>query len=192
MPRGRTRATPAPSGPRRADSSSDPNFVAPVPIAWVLLQVVGSQDGPDGGDTLTATTFVQRLNTSGGVAPSTGCSSSQTSVIRRLCPTRPTTSSTRPRTRQQRSRVASGARSPEALPNPGVPDPGIGSGRQACESSCLPMSPSRRQAQSRAASHRCARVAELHERPKGDASASRANLFGAEAFGTANGAGRST
>ena len=57
-------------------SSSDPNFVAPGAIAWVLLQTVGSQDGPDAGDTLTGTTFVQRLSTSGGVAPSTGCKTS--------------------------------------------------------------------------------------------------------------------
>jgi len=57
-------------------SSSDPNFVAPGAIAWVLLQRVGSQDGPDGGDTLTGTTFVQRLSTSGGVAPATGCTTS--------------------------------------------------------------------------------------------------------------------
>ena len=54
-------------------SSSDPNFVAPGAIAWLLVQVVGAQDGPTGGHTLTATTFIQRLNTSGGVAPSTGC-----------------------------------------------------------------------------------------------------------------------
>ena len=33
-------------------------------------------EGPGGGDTLTKTTFVQRLNTSGGVDPSTGCASS--------------------------------------------------------------------------------------------------------------------
>ena len=58
------------------NSSSDPNFVAPGAIAWVLLQRVGSQDGPDGGDTLTGATFVQRLSTSGGVAPATGCTTS--------------------------------------------------------------------------------------------------------------------
>src|SRR5512145_1560797 len=44
-------------------------------IAWLLLDRVGSQDGPTGGDKLTGTTFVQRLNTTGGLAPSTGCSS---------------------------------------------------------------------------------------------------------------------
>ena len=44
-------------------------------VAWLLLDVVGSQNGPTGGDKLTATTFVQRLNTTGGLAPKTGCSS---------------------------------------------------------------------------------------------------------------------
>jgi hypothetical protein len=44
-------------------------------IAWLLLDVVGAQDGPTGGDTLTETTFVQRLNTVGGLAPKTGCTS---------------------------------------------------------------------------------------------------------------------
>ena len=56
------------------DSSSDPAFVAPGAIPWLLLRVVGAQDGPTGGHKLTATTFIQRLNTFGGVAPSTGCS----------------------------------------------------------------------------------------------------------------------
>ena len=56
-----------------ATSSTDPDFVKPGAIAWLLLTVVGAKDGPTGGDTLTETTFVQRLNTSGGVAPSTGC-----------------------------------------------------------------------------------------------------------------------
>jgi hypothetical protein len=44
-------------------------------IAWLLLDRVGSLNGPTGGDKLTGTTFVQRLNTTGGLAPSTGCSS---------------------------------------------------------------------------------------------------------------------
>jgi Protein of unknown function (DUF3455) len=44
-------------------------------IPWLLLRVVGAQDGPTGGDTLTPTTFIQRLNTTGGVAPSMGCGS---------------------------------------------------------------------------------------------------------------------
>jgi hypothetical protein len=44
-------------------------------IAWLLLDAVGDQGGPTGGDKLTKTTFVQRLNTTGGLAPKTGCSS---------------------------------------------------------------------------------------------------------------------
>src|SRR5512133_1935500 len=44
-------------------------------IAWVLLDAVGHQNGPTGGDKLTKATFVQRLNTTGGLAPKTGCSS---------------------------------------------------------------------------------------------------------------------
>lgn len=57
-------------------ASSDPAFVAPGAIPWLLVTVVGSQAGPTGGDKLTATTFIQRLNTSGGIAPSTGCGAS--------------------------------------------------------------------------------------------------------------------
>ena len=57
-----------------ATSSTDPNFVAQGAIPWLLLQAVGTQRGPTGGDFLAHTTFVQRLNTSGGVAPATGCS----------------------------------------------------------------------------------------------------------------------
>lgn len=56
-------------------ASSDPDFVAPGAIAWLLLGVVNHQDGPKGGDKLSETTFIQRLNTSGGLAPSTGCAS---------------------------------------------------------------------------------------------------------------------
>lgn len=57
------------------DASSDPAFVAPGAIPWLLVTVVGAQDGPAGGHKLTATSFIQRLNTAGGVAPSTGCTS---------------------------------------------------------------------------------------------------------------------
>ena len=44
-------------------------------IAWVLLDAVGHRNGPTGGEKLKNTTFVQRLNTTGGLAPKTGCSS---------------------------------------------------------------------------------------------------------------------
>jgi hypothetical protein len=59
----------------QATSLTDPAFVNNDAIAWVLLEVVGAQEGPTGGDKLTETTFIQRLNTVGGVAPSTGCAS---------------------------------------------------------------------------------------------------------------------
>ena len=42
-------------------------------IACLLLQTVGSQQGPTGGRILADTTFVQRLNTNGGSAPAEGC-----------------------------------------------------------------------------------------------------------------------
>ena len=38
-------------------------------VAWLKLTAVGVQNGPDGGDVLAKTTFIQRVNTSGGVAP---------------------------------------------------------------------------------------------------------------------------
>jgi hypothetical protein len=43
-------------------------------IPWLLLPMAGTQEGPTGGDTLTKTSFIQRVNTAGGVAPSDGCS----------------------------------------------------------------------------------------------------------------------
>ena len=61
---------------RPGESSSDPDYVAPGAIAWLLLRRVGAKDGSMGGDTLSKTTFIQRLNTSGGMAPATGCMSS--------------------------------------------------------------------------------------------------------------------
>ena len=51
--------------------------VEPGAIPWLLVEVVGAQDGPTGGDELLETTFIQRLNTAGGVAPSTGCTLSK-------------------------------------------------------------------------------------------------------------------
>lgn len=42
-------------------------------IACLLLQTIGSQQGPAGGNLLTPVTFIQRLNTKGGSAPVDGC-----------------------------------------------------------------------------------------------------------------------
>jgi hypothetical protein len=60
----------------QAISSADRDFVEPDAIPWLRVTVTGDQDGPTGGDRLTKTTFIQRLNTTGGVAPATGCSAS--------------------------------------------------------------------------------------------------------------------
>ena len=54
---------------------SDPDFVAPDAIAWLLLSRAGVLEGSGNGDNLAEVTFVQRVNTVGGLAPSTGCSS---------------------------------------------------------------------------------------------------------------------
>jgi uncharacterized protein DUF3455 len=63
-------------------SSTDPDFVTPGAIPWLLVQKTGVKDGPTGGDALSVTTFIQRVNTSGGAAPATGCAAS-TDVGRR-------------------------------------------------------------------------------------------------------------
>jgi hypothetical protein len=56
-----------------ATSVTDPAFVEDGAIPWLLLAVVDAEDGPNGGDKLSETTFIQRLDTSGGVAPASGC-----------------------------------------------------------------------------------------------------------------------
>jgi hypothetical protein len=54
--------------------SSDPAYVEPEAIPWLLLRVVGSERGPRGGRRLTRAAYLQRVNTSGGKAPTAGCS----------------------------------------------------------------------------------------------------------------------
>jgi Protein of unknown function (DUF3455) len=44
-------------------------------VAWVRLDVKGAAEGPTGGRKLTPAKFIQRINTLGGNAPATGCSS---------------------------------------------------------------------------------------------------------------------
>jgi len=67
-------------------SSSDSNFVELGAIPWLLLEVVGTEPGPTGGDRLMRITFIQRLNTSGGIAPLTGCDTSEDIGNRALMP----------------------------------------------------------------------------------------------------------
>ena len=53
--------------------STDPNYVAPGAIPWLKLEKVGTAEGPIGGSLLAKTTVILRVNTDGGVAPATGC-----------------------------------------------------------------------------------------------------------------------
>jgi hypothetical protein len=59
---------------RMIQTSSDANYVEPGAVAWLLLEVVGRAEGPIGGAQLARTTFIHRVNTHGGVAPASGCS----------------------------------------------------------------------------------------------------------------------
>jgi hypothetical protein len=58
---------------KRIELYSEPDVVEPGAIPWLLLQVVGADRGPTGGHRLTATTYIQRVHTSGGKEPTTGC-----------------------------------------------------------------------------------------------------------------------
>ena len=49
-------------------------------IQCLLLKSLGTQQGPTGGSFLFKTTFVQRLNTKGGLAPTTACTVGQTQL----------------------------------------------------------------------------------------------------------------
>jgi len=60
---------------KQGNASSDSNFVALGAVAWLLVTKVHVEDGPTGGDKLSQTTFIHRVNTSGGLAPSVGCNS---------------------------------------------------------------------------------------------------------------------
>jgi hypothetical protein len=49
-------------------------------IAWLLLQAISTTSGSD-GDRLSSTTWVQRLNTSGGVAPAGTCTPGDAAAV---------------------------------------------------------------------------------------------------------------
>jgi hypothetical protein len=66
-------------------TSDDPAYVAPGAIPWLLLQTV-TQPGPTGGDKMTPTTFIHRVNTVGGKAPTTGCAVAEDIKKRALVP----------------------------------------------------------------------------------------------------------
>lgn len=59
------------------DPASCPNKGA---IQCLLLKSLGNQQGPTGGKLLAKTTFIQRLNTKGGSAPTSACTVGQTQL----------------------------------------------------------------------------------------------------------------
>ena len=62
------------------DGGSDASCPNAGAIPCLLLQSIGNQEGPTGGKLLDKVTFVQRLNTKGGAAPTTSCSVGQTQL----------------------------------------------------------------------------------------------------------------
>ena len=64
--------------PAGSDLQSCPNNGA---IPCLLLESVGNDKGPTGGRLLEKVTFVQRLNTNGGSAPTSSCSVGQTQLV---------------------------------------------------------------------------------------------------------------
>ena len=66
----------------KIDAGSDPVSCPNTgSIPCLLLQSVGNQKGPGGGRLLARTTFVQRLNTNGGSAPTSACTVGQTQLV---------------------------------------------------------------------------------------------------------------
>ena len=52
--------------------------VDPTAIPWLLLKATVHTEGPTGGDRLVPTTFIQRINTVGGIAPAAASCSAAT------------------------------------------------------------------------------------------------------------------
>ncbi len=53
----------------------------PTAIPWLLLKVVGKAVGPTGGDKMISTTYIQRLNTTGGLKPTTTCTEGERALV---------------------------------------------------------------------------------------------------------------
>jgi hypothetical protein len=63
------------------DAGSDASCPNTGAIPCLLLQSIGNQEGPTGGKLLSKVTFIQRLNTTGGAAPTTACTVGQTQLV---------------------------------------------------------------------------------------------------------------
>jgi hypothetical protein len=69
---------------KKFTGSTDAAYVAPDAIEWLLLDVTGAQVGPTGGSKLSATKFIQRVNTVGGKPPAAADCTASTLNTRKL------------------------------------------------------------------------------------------------------------
>ena len=69
---------------KRRDGSTDPVYVAPDAIEWLLLDVSGQQLGPTAGNKLTPSLLIQRVNTVGGMKPPSADCTAATINTRKL------------------------------------------------------------------------------------------------------------
>lgn len=58
---------------KKIAESSDAAYVGPNAIPWLLLQMAGKQSGPTGGTSLSQTSYIQRVNTTGGTVAEAAC-----------------------------------------------------------------------------------------------------------------------
>lgn len=64
--------------------STNRDYVAEDAIEWLLLEVTGDQIGPFGGEKVSTSTYIQRVNTVGGITPPAAECSIATLNSRRL------------------------------------------------------------------------------------------------------------
>ena len=60
------------------DATYTPDSTA---IPWLLLKVVGAVEGLTGGDRMTGTTYIQRVNTTGGLKPTRPCTEGDKALV---------------------------------------------------------------------------------------------------------------
>jgi hypothetical protein len=70
----------------KVEESSDPTYVDPDAISWLLLRALVRDTGPNGGRRMTRTSYLQRINTTGGKAPATGCAAAEDVGHRAIVP----------------------------------------------------------------------------------------------------------
>ena len=70
----------------RRDGSTDPQYVSPTAIEWLILDASGHQLGPTAGGKLARTAIIQRVHTAGGVKPPSSECTAATLNTRRFVP----------------------------------------------------------------------------------------------------------